>query len=178
MDRPFVLGAPIIVENTNVKSMCLSSRWSVVGVMGLNNKSELCPYFVYANIFDSRPAHSEGERSVPGDESNATATISNPVQDRQRKVGVPSDNDFLSLSAELGAKWKMLSLVLGTPKARIEAIDDENKQMVYKCYESLISWKQRNGCEATYEVLEAGLCHDTVEGRELAEKYCYERIVP
>ncbi|XP_067038064.1 uncharacterized protein [Acropora muricata] len=173
--------------------------------MGLkNDKLELCPYFVYANIFDSRPAHSEGERSVPGDESNATATNGNPVQelvhsasgsqgragtlshvasasgrtDRQRKVGVPSDNDLLSLSAELGAKWKMLSLVLGTPKARIEAIDDENKQMVYKCCESLISWKQRNGCGATYEVLEAGLCHDTVEGRELAEKYCYERIVP
>ena len=98
--------------------------------------------------------------------------------DRKRKVGVPSDDDLLRLSAELGAKWKMLSLVLGTPKARIEAIDDENKQMVHKCYESLISWKQRNGCGATYEVLEAGLCHDTVEGRELAEKYCYERIVP
>ena len=51
MDRPFVLGAPIIVENTNVKSMHSSRHWSVVGVMGLNDKSELCPYFVYANIF-------------------------------------------------------------------------------------------------------------------------------
>lgn len=51
MDRPFVLGAPIIVQNTNVKSMRSSRHWSVVGVMGLNDKSELCPYFVYANIF-------------------------------------------------------------------------------------------------------------------------------
>ena len=97
---------------------------------------------------------------------------------RQRKAGVPSDEDLLSLSAELGAKWKMLSSVLGTSKARIEAIDDENKRMVDKCYDSLISWKQRNGCGATYEGLEAGLCHETVEGRILAEKYCYERIVP
>lgn len=96
---------------------------------------------------------------------------------RQRKAGVPSDEDLLNLSAELGAKWKMLSSVLGTSKARIEDID-ENKRMVEKCYDSLISWKQRNGCEATYEVLEAGLCHKTVEGRELAEEYCYERIVP
>lgn len=97
--------------------------------------------------------------------------------DRQRKAGVPSDDDLLNLSAELGAKWTMLSSALGTPKARIEAIDDENKQMVDKSYDSLLSWKQRNGCEATYQVLEAGLCHDTVEGRILAEKYCYERIV-
>ena len=51
VDMHSVLGAAIIVENTNVKSMCLSSYWSVVGVMGLNYKLELCPYFVYANIF-------------------------------------------------------------------------------------------------------------------------------
>ena len=51
VDKRFVLGAPIIVEKTKVKSKCLSSRWSVVGVMGLNDKLELCPYFGYANIF-------------------------------------------------------------------------------------------------------------------------------
>ena len=51
VDKRFVLGAPIIVENTKVKSKCSSSRWSVVGVMGLNDKLELCPYFGYANIF-------------------------------------------------------------------------------------------------------------------------------
>ncbi|XP_015768437.1 PREDICTED: uncharacterized protein LOC107347080 isoform X5 [Acropora digitifera] len=152
-------------------SKCSSSRWSVVGVMGLNNKLEVCPYFGYANIFDSRLAHSEGEHSVPDDESNATAT------NRQRKAGVPSDDDLLNLSAEPGAKWTMLSSALGTPKTRIEAIDDENKRMVDKSYDFLLSWKQRNGCEATYQVLEAGLCHNTVEGRKLAEKYCYERIV-
>ena len=51
VDKRFVLGAPIIVKNRNVESKCSSSRWSVVGVMGLNDKLELCPYFVYANIF-------------------------------------------------------------------------------------------------------------------------------
>ena len=48
--EPFVLGAPIIMGNISVKSKC-SSQWSVVGVIGLNNKVELCPYFVDANIF-------------------------------------------------------------------------------------------------------------------------------
>lgn len=51
LDEPFVLGAPIIMENTSVKSKHSSSRWCVVGVIGLNDKSELCPYFVHANIF-------------------------------------------------------------------------------------------------------------------------------
>ena len=78
--------------------------------------------------------------------------------DRQRKVRVPSNDDLLRLSAELGAKWKMLASALGTSKARIEAIVDANRRMVNKCYDSLISWKQRNSCGATYEALEDGLC--------------------
>ena len=97
---------------------------------------------------------------------------------RQRKAGVPSDNELLSLAAELGSKWKMLSSVLRIPTPSIEAIDEENRRMVEKCYSSLILWKQRNGSQATYEVLEAGLCHATVDRRELAEKYCYVRIIP
>ncbi|XP_044172448.1 uncharacterized protein LOC114955817 [Acropora millepora] len=80
VDMRSVLGAPIIVENTNVKSMRSSRHWSVVGVMGLNDKSELCPYFVYANIFDTRPAQSEGEGSVPGNELNTTATNTRQAQ--------------------------------------------------------------------------------------------------
>ncbi|XP_044172449.1 uncharacterized protein LOC122956822 [Acropora millepora] len=74
LDEPFVLGAPIIMEIKSVKSKYLSSRWSLVGVIGLNDKSEPCPYFVYANMFDSKPVQSEGECSVFGNELNATAT--------------------------------------------------------------------------------------------------------
>ena len=51
LELPFVLGAPIIIENKDVTSKSLSSRWPVVGVMGLNEDLELCPYFVTVDIF-------------------------------------------------------------------------------------------------------------------------------
>ena len=46
-----VLGAPIIIENKAERDKRLSSRWPVVGVMGLDEEFELCPYFVTADIF-------------------------------------------------------------------------------------------------------------------------------
>ena len=51
LELPSVLGAPIITENKAVRDKHLSSRWVVVGVMGLNEEFELCPYFVTADIF-------------------------------------------------------------------------------------------------------------------------------
>ena len=50
LELSFVLGAPIIIENEDVRKH-LSSRWSVVGVMGLNEEGELSPYFVAADLF-------------------------------------------------------------------------------------------------------------------------------
>lgn len=96
----------------------------------------------------------------------------------QRKAGVPSEAELLSLSGELGSKWKNLSRALGIPESNIEVIEEENRRVVEKCYSSLILWKQGRGSLATYEVLEAGLCHGVVLRRDLAEKYCYERIGP
>ena len=51
LELSFVLGAPIIIENEDVGIKHLSSRWSVVGVMGLNEERELSPYFVTADLF-------------------------------------------------------------------------------------------------------------------------------
>ena len=50
-EQPFVLGAPIIIKNKEVTKKQSSSRWPVVGVMGLDEKQEFCPYFVTADIF-------------------------------------------------------------------------------------------------------------------------------
>ncbi|XP_015749784.1 PREDICTED: uncharacterized protein LOC107329625 [Acropora digitifera] len=74
LELSLVLGAPIIIENEDVLKKHLSSRWSVVGVIGLNEERELCPYFVTTDLFDSRPVQREEERSVPDNELN-TSTV-------------------------------------------------------------------------------------------------------
>lgn len=91
----------------------------------------------------------------------------------RRKTGGPSEEELLSLSSELGAKWKNLARALGIPEANIEVVEEENRRVVEKCYSSLLLWKQGRGAQATYEALEAGLCHGVVLRRDLAEKYCY-----
>ena len=50
LDVSSIVGAPIIVENEEIKSSN-SGRWSVVGVVGLSEEGELCPYFVTNEIF-------------------------------------------------------------------------------------------------------------------------------
>lgn len=90
-----------------------------------------------------------------------------------RRNGIPSDPELLNLSSELGAKWKNLARALGIPESNIEVVDEENRKVVEKCYNLLLLWKQGSGYRATYEALEAGLCHGVVLRRDLAEKYCY-----
>ena len=48
--------------------------------------------------------------------------------------------------------------------------DDEN------CFNLLLVWKQGCGTQATYEALEAGLSHNFVQRKDLAEKYCYKLV--
>lgn len=95
-----------------------------------------------------------------------------------RRTGIPPDADLLTLSSELGAKWKNLARALGIPEANIEVVDEENRKVVEKCYSLLLLWKQGRGSQATYEALEAGLCHGVVLRRDLAEKYCYVQALP
>lgn len=94
------------------------------------------------------------------------------------RVGVPRDEELLSLSSEIGAKWKNLARALGIPEAQIEVVEEESRKVVEKSYQLLLLWKQANGTRATYEALLAGLCHTVVLRRDLAEKYCYGPVAP
>lgn len=94
------------------------------------------------------------------------------------REGVPSDPELLSLSSELGAKWKNLARALGIPEAHIEVVEEESRKVVEKSYQLLLLWKQANGVGATFGALEAGLCHAVVLRRDLAEKYCHYQGVP
>lgn len=51
LEQSFVLGAPNIIKNKDVTDKRSSSWWPVVGVMGLDDEQEFCPYFVTADIF-------------------------------------------------------------------------------------------------------------------------------
>ena len=93
------------------------------------------------------------------------------------KDGEPSDEELECLSRELAGKWKTLGRRLGFNEAAIDDFDQANKELAEKAYKMLMTWKQKEGCEATYKVLYDTLCDELVECKLLAEQYCCNEIV-
>ena len=92
------------------------------------------------------------------------------------KAGKPSNKELEKLSRKLGDKWKKLGLQLDFDRAKLTAIDKHDDQLDEKAYNMLMDWKQREGCDATYEVLYSALCDEAVACKELAEQICCEII--
>ncbi|XP_068711470.1 uncharacterized protein [Montipora foliosa] len=202
-----VLGAPIIVKNKRYKSSSNIGVWSVVGILGLSQEQELCPYFVTNEIFEQEASvhfpngeikshdtsgqpeekatgNPSGEQEVdaPGQpEEKATANPSGEQEvdapAMRRKAGSPSEKELLDLAAELGTKWKNFLRSFGFSEAQIDGIIEENPKLIDKAYKALLLWKDTSGGKATYEALESGLCHRTVLAKNLAEEYCYDMII-
>lgn len=90
------------------------------------------------------------------------------------KHGVVVTDELESLSVRLGTSWKALARRLAFEKAQIVAIDNRNAELGEKAYQMLMSWKEREGSQATYQVLHDALSHKYVQLRELAEMLCID----
>ena len=66
---------------------------------------------------------------------------------------------------KLGRRLKVKDPVL-------QAINQRYEQLSEKGYRMLKSWKQENGCTATYRVLYDALIHELMQRQDLADKYC------
>ena len=61
--------------------------------------------------------------------------------------------------------WKVL-------KSLLDAVDQDNYESFEKAYKTLLKWKRAKVSGATFRVLHDALCHDIVDRRDLAEKFC------
>ena len=94
------------------------------------------------------------------------------------KPGKPSEDELEELANNIHTEedyWKRLARRLGIKRPKITAIDDRYKGLSEKAYNMLVHWKQRKGCDATYEVLYEALTNDLVDCKELAEEYCCKK---
>ena len=70
-------------------------------------------------------------------------------------------------------EWEWLGLrLLESDEALLYAIDRDNDNCSEKAYKMLLKWKAAKGSDATFRVLHDALCHDIVNRRDLAEKFC------
>ena len=84
----------------------------------------------------------------------------------------PSNEELDTLSTRLGNNWMSLGRRLGFDDSSITAFDNENGRLFDKAYRMLMSWKEREGSDATYQVLYDALSHHLVNCRQLAEEFC------
>ena len=89
------------------------------------------------------------------------------------KDGAPEKDDLEGLAKDIVAEWKELGRrLLDNNEAELYAIDEEIKRLPEKAYKMLLKWKESKGSGATFQVLHDALCHELVNRRDLAEKYC------
>jgi len=88
------------------------------------------------------------------------------------KEGIPVNDDLEGLANEI-IEWKKLGRrLMENADAVLYAIDKRNDEENEKAYKMLSKWKRAEGSSATFRVLHDALCHDFVNRRDLAEKYC------
>ena len=89
------------------------------------------------------------------------------------KEGSPEDNDLERLANQIIKEWKKLGRRLfESDEALLDAVDMDNDKCSEKAYQMLLKWKAAKGSDATFRVLHDVLCHDLVNRRDLAEKFC------
>lgn len=88
------------------------------------------------------------------------------------KAGIPSNDVLESLSTQLGDNWKKLGRRLSFTDAELSAFRTGNYGMAEEARRMLVRWKQKEGSEATYQVLYDALTHEFVSCRLLAETFC------
>ena len=84
-----------------------------------------------------------------------------------------SDDDLEGLSLELGTSWSAFARRLDFSEAEIQRFNHDNKELTKKCHRMLCRWKEKRGLSgATYKVLYEALCHEYVDRKDLAGRFC------
>lgn len=72
----------------------------------------------------------------------------------------------------IATNWKALGRRLGFGEPELTGFHKDNEEYKEKAYAMLLAWKQREGREATYQILKKALCHHLVGRADLAEEFC------
>ncbi|CAH3168505.1 unnamed protein product [Porites evermanni] len=93
-------------------------------------------------------------------------------QPSARMEDSPTDGVLQNLSKKVSNDWRTLGRQLNFREADLQNFDNSHRQISEKAYAMLLKWKQRDGSDATYSVLNQALCDERVERKDLAEEFC------
>ena len=89
------------------------------------------------------------------------------------KKGTPTDEELEELGDKIAEKWMKLGRRLGVKEAKLLDIKQRYEELSERGYHMLMHWRQENGREATYQILNSALRHKLVQRKDLAEQICY-----
>ena len=95
-----------------------------------------------------------------------------PREPSARMEDSPTDDVLQYLSLRVSDHWEKLGRQLNFRQADLREFDNSHKEISEKAYAMLLTWKQRDGLDATYSVLNQALRDDRVNRRDLAEEFC------
>ena len=89
------------------------------------------------------------------------------------KAGNPSDDELERLSTQLVENWETVGRRLDFSNAELSAFHTGNYRIATEeARRMLVSWKQKEGSKATYQVLYDALTDELVSCKLLAEEFC------
>ena len=86
--------------------------------------------------------------------------------------GCPSRDELEELSLSIGSSWESLARRLKFSDEDISGFHKNNEEHQKKALKMLFGWQGKYASDTTYKVLHFALCHEFVERRDLAEKFC------
>ena len=95
-----------------------------------------------------------------------------PREPSARMEDSPTDGVLQHLSIRVSNHWKKLGRQLNFHEAELQEFDNSHREISEKAYAMLLTWKQRDGSDATYSVLNQALRDNRVRRRDLAQEFC------
>ncbi|XP_027053830.1 uncharacterized protein LOC113680972 [Pocillopora damicornis] len=89
------------------------------------------------------------------------------------KEGILSKDDHMGLSNSISEDWRRLGLLLGIRVEDLDNIDQRRRDYFDKAHQMLRLWMEKNASNATYRFLCQALCHQCLNRRDLAERFCF-----
>ena len=92
---------------------------------------------------------------------------------KKLKEGTLCRDDHQGLSNSISKDWRKLGRQLGILEEDLDNIDEGRHDLYEKAYRMLRLWKENNASNATYRFLCQALCHEYLNRRDLAERFCF-----
>ena len=92
---------------------------------------------------------------------------------KKLKEGTLCRDDHQGLSNSISKDWRKLGRQLDILEEDLDNIDEGRHDLYEKAYRMLRLWKEKNASNATYRALCQALCHECLNRRDLAERFCF-----